>query len=114
MLEMVGGELGLPQTQVTKTIFSSCNSLQPTLTVIEAKNTSNDAVARPPPTYTCISILGVCGKTLTKERCYQLCYSYFSGVRPYPHCDQYPGIDEVFCYCEHDCLKPGAPSLPRR
>ncbi|GFP89505.1 hypothetical protein PHJA_001094100 [Phtheirospermum japonicum] len=61
--------------------------------------------ARPPPTYTCVSLLGVCGKTLTQARCVQLCYDYYDGLHPWPHCDQYPGIDDVLCYCEHDCMK---------
>ncbi|KAL6556374.1 hypothetical protein OROGR_005662 [Orobanche gracilis] len=50
--------------------------------------------ARPLPTYTCVSILGVCGKTFSEDRCYQLCYDYFNDLNPQPHCDQYPGFDE--------------------
>ncbi|PIN15378.1 hypothetical protein CDL12_11982 [Handroanthus impetiginosus] len=61
-------------------------------------------VGRPPPKYTCVSILGICGKTFSNARCYQLCKSYHSGAHRYPHCDEYPGIAAVFCYCEHDCL----------
>ncbi|GER38857.1 YELLOW STRIPE like 2 [Striga asiatica] len=62
-------------------------------------------VGRPSPPYTCVSILGICGKSISPQCCAQLCYDYFDGLNPYPHCDQYPGIDEVFCYCEHYCMK---------
>lgn len=62
-------------------------------------------IARPPPTYTCVSILGVCNVTLTEARCIQLCYNYYGGLHPWPHCDKYPGGEDAFCYCEHDCLE---------
>ncbi|KAL6501678.1 hypothetical protein OROGR_026811 [Orobanche gracilis] len=61
--------------------------------------------ARPLPPYRCLGILGVCGKTFSEDRCRQLCYDDFNDLNPYPYCDQYPGFDEVFCYCEHDCTQ---------
>ncbi|KAL3647180.1 hypothetical protein CASFOL_008148 [Castilleja foliolosa] len=61
--------------------------------------------ARPPPVYRCVALLGVCGKTLTEARCVELCYDYYGGLHPWPHCDIYPGIADVLCFCEHDCMK---------
>lgn len=97
MVQIVHGEVGSPKIHG----FAIGQNISPI-----------KDVARPPPKYTCVSILGVCGKTITQPRCYQLCRSYFSGANPYPHCDQYPGIDEVLCFCEHDCLKPQTASPP--
>ncbi|XP_042032450.1 uncharacterized protein LOC121779192 [Salvia splendens] len=51
---------------------------------------------RLPPVYRCVSILGICGVTLSEDRCIQLCNDYYFGVNPYARYDLLPGATDVF------------------
>ncbi|KAL7160164.1 hypothetical protein ABFS83_01G075700 [Erythranthe nasuta] len=64
---------------------------------------------RPPPRYTCVSILGVCGLTCTEQQCKSWCIDYFGTLNPWAHCDEFPGVDAKFCYCEHWCMIASSP-----
>lgn len=52
----------------------------------DAKIENIEVDRRFPPVYRCVSILGVCGVTLSEDRCIQLCNDYYSGVNPYARC----------------------------
>ncbi|PIN27225.1 hypothetical protein CDL12_00018 [Handroanthus impetiginosus] len=74
------------------------------LVCAESQTVQIKDVERPPPKYRCVSILGVCGVTLTEGRCKQLCLNYYSGLDPFPYCAT-PLNGVKYCYCRHDCFR---------
>ncbi|XP_011080982.1 uncharacterized protein LOC105164109 [Sesamum indicum] len=62
-------------------------------------------IARPPPVYRCTIIMGVCGLTITEEKCVSMCVANYGDKHPWSICFQPAETKYIYCFCEFDCYK---------